>query len=328
MTSFPAALGLSAEQTEDVVRQAGLAPSLHNSQPWQFRLTPYAIELHSDPQRRLPAADPEDRELRLACGAALLNLRLALEHSGVRPVVTLLPRLAGPTVLAEVRGGGRAKQAPEEQELHRAIPKRHSNRRPFLETPVPTEHRHALTIAVQREQCWLHVVKRPELGALEGLVHRAHRAQMADTRFRDEMARWTGRPKGTVEGVPAAAAGPQPEPQDQWVLRDFSGGQAPARVPGKDFEYEPLLVVVCSYQEGRLADLHAGQAMQRMLLTATARGLASSLLSEVVEVADTREELRRLLGGTLYPQAVVRIGYGSPTSATPRHDVQDLLIKD
>ncbi|WP_190823556.1 Acg family FMN-binding oxidoreductase [Saccharopolyspora pogona] len=328
MASFPTALGLSAEQTEDVVQQAGLAPSLHNSQPWRFRLSEQVIELHSDPQRRLPAADPDDRELRLACGAALLNLRLALEHFGVRPVVALLPRLAGPTSLAEVRSGGQAKQAPEELALYQAIPKRRSNRRPFLETPVPTTHRHELATAVRREQSSLRVMKRPESGTLEGLVHRAHRAQMADARFRDELARWTGRPEGEFEGVPAAAAGPTPEPQDQWVLRDFSGGQARARVPGKDFEYEPLMVVVCSNHGSRLDDLHAGQAMQRLLLTATALGLASSLLSEVVEVAETRDELRQLLGGELYPQAVVRVGYGSPTPATPRRDLRELLIDD
>ncbi|WP_432705819.1 Acg family FMN-binding oxidoreductase [Amycolatopsis taiwanensis] len=328
MTSFPAALGLSSEQTEEVVRLAGLAPSLHNSQPWRFRLASDAIELHSDPQRRLPAADPDDRELRLACGAALLNLRLALEHVGVRPVVTLLPRFAGSTALAEVRDGGRATQAPGEQELYRAIPKRRSNRRPFRETQVPTKHRHALAAAVQREQCWLHVMERSELGVLERLVRHAHRVQMADPRFRDQLARWTGRPPGTVEGVPAAAAGPLPEPQDQWVLRDFSGGQARARVPGKDFEYEPLLVVVCSHHDSRLDDLYAGQAMQRMWLTATVRGLALSLLSQVVEVTDTRDELSRLLGSTWYPQAVARIGYGWPTPVTPRRDVRDLLISD
>ncbi|MGW3468570.1 Acg family FMN-binding oxidoreductase [Saccharopolyspora sp. NPDC000995] len=326
MASFPTALGLTAEQTEEVVQQAGLAPSLHNSQPWRFRLSEQVIELHSDPQRRLPAADPADRELRLACGAALFNLRLALEHFGVRPVVALLPRLAGPTSLAELRSGGQVKQAPEELALYQAIPKRRSNRRPFLENPVPTAHRQALAAAVRHEQSSLRVMTRPELGSLEGLVHRAHRMQMADGRFRDELAKWTGRPKGAAEGVPADTAGPLPEPQDQWVLRDFSGGQARARVPGKDFESDPLLVVVCSNHDSRLDDLHAGQAMQRMLLTATALGLASSLLSAVVEVEQTRDELRRLLGGGMQPQAVVRIGYGSPTPATARRDLRELLI--
>jgi nitroreductase len=325
MCSFPTAFGLSPEQVEDVVRSAGAAPSLYNAQPWRFRVLPHLIEVHSDPTRRLPAADPGDQELRLACGAALLNLRLALEHVGVRPVVTLLPRTVDSSALATVRRGGRMDPSRHES-LYRAITRRRSNRRPFLPTPVPSGDRHELIQSVQAEQCRLYVVGREELAALEGMVHRAHRIEMADAAFRAEWQHWTGRPSGQTEGVPAAAAGPQPEPQDQWVLRDFSGGQAKPRVPGKDFEYDPLLVVVCSYSHGRLADFQAGQALERMLLTATSLGLAASLIAQVIEVEETREQLQSLLGGGLYPQALVRLGYGSPTPPTPRRPPRDLLI--
>jgi nitroreductase len=326
---FPSTMGLSPERTEEVIRLAGMAPSLHNRQPWRFRLLPHLIELHFDPSGRLPVADPEDRELRLGCGAALLNLRVALEHAGVRPVVTLLPRLHGQSALAEVRAGHNSDAptpAPDEHRLHQAIPKRRSNRRPFLPTPVPEGDRQALARAVHEEGCRLHVVERERLSALEELVHRAHRAQMDDPKFRSELARWTGRAEAEAEGVPVSAAGPEREPHDQWVLRDFSAGQARPRVPGKDFENDPLVVVVCSYHAGRLSDLQAGQAMQRMLLTATSLGLAASLISQVIEVDQTREELRRLLGGRLQPQALLRLGYGSPTPATPRLDPADLLI--
>ena len=72
-TDVPAALGLSPHDTAAVLETAGLAPSLHNSQPWAFHLSPTVIELHTDPSRRLPATDAEDRELRVACGAALFT---------------------------------------------------------------------------------------------------------------------------------------------------------------------------------------------------------------------------------------------------------------
>ena len=327
MSEFPSALGLPPEQTEELVRLAAAAPSLHNRQPWRFRLLPHAIELHSDPLRRLPTTDPSDRELRLGCGAALLNLRLAVAHAGLRPVVTLLPRLAAPTAVAELRATTTATQSPADTALFKAIPARRSNRKPFRDIPVPTSHRHALVSAVREEQGWLHVVERSERGRLEGLVHRAHRAQMADPRFRREMQQWTGRPLDAAEGVPVTAAGPQREPQDQWVLRDFSAGQATPRVPGKEFENEPLLVVLCSYHSDRVADLQAGQALQRMLLTATSLGLAASLVSQVVEVDETLRELRGLLGGTLWPQALVRIGYGSPTPPTPRREPAEMLLE-
>lgn len=70
-------------EIEQVIKPAGLAPSLYNAQPCRFRILPQVIELHFAPFRRLPAADPAGRELRLACGAALFNLRLALESARI-----------------------------------------------------------------------------------------------------------------------------------------------------------------------------------------------------------------------------------------------------
>ena len=52
------------------------APSLHNTQPWRFRLRDGGIEVPVDPDRRLPATDPSGWGARIACGAALFNLRL------------------------------------------------------------------------------------------------------------------------------------------------------------------------------------------------------------------------------------------------------------
>jgi hypothetical protein len=57
-----------------------------------------------------------------------------------------------------------------------------------------------------------------------------------------------------------------------------------------------------------IAHLHAGQAMQHVLLLATARGLAGSFVAPPLEVAATRAELRRLLGGALWPQVLLRLG--------------------
>ncbi|MFR9731151.1 Acg family FMN-binding oxidoreductase [Saccharopolyspora sp. MS10] len=325
---FPPALGLAAEQVHQVVRLAGRAPSLHNRQPWLFRVAPDVIGLYADPSRRMPGTDPEDRELRLGCGAALLNLRLALEHVGVRPLVTLLPRSAEPALLAEVRRGGSVRVGAEQSSLLRAITTRRTNRHPFLPTPVPKVHRNELVSSVTSEHGWLHVIDRPQRAELLGLVRRAHQEQLTNEAFRAEMAAWTGLGEGAPEGVQASSAGPASEEQDEWVLRDFSGGRGRPRVPGKDFEDDPLTVVLCSYGSGKQSDLEAGEALQRLLLTATSLGLAASMLSQVIEVRRTRAELRAMLGGTLEPQAVLRIGYGSPVAPTPRRDPADLLLTD
>src|SRR5689334_5194591 len=46
------------------------APSKHNTQPWQFVVRDDALELYLDPDRALPATDPQRREMVISCGAA------------------------------------------------------------------------------------------------------------------------------------------------------------------------------------------------------------------------------------------------------------------
>ncbi|MDA3645696.1 nitroreductase family protein [Saccharopolyspora indica] len=316
---------LTAGEVREVLTAATAAPSLHNTQPWRFHCTPGAIELHADTSRALEAADPEHRELVLACGAALLNLRLAIRASGTVPDVRTFPEPGRPDLLATVRPAARRPATPAERELAAAIPRRRTNRRPFHHDPVPAVLQASLRQAAEAERGWLAVLDPPQRLVLCGLSRQAHQEQLDDPEFVAEWQRWTGRTGDVGEGVPARSSGPVPEPQDEFVLRDFGGGGARTRVAGKDFEPEPLICVLGSFQDSRHAQLQAGMAMQRVLLTATANGLASSFLSQVVEVANTRRELRALIGSGLWPQIVLRIGYGSPVPATPRRPLDEVV---
>ncbi|MBB5801155.1 nitroreductase [Saccharothrix ecbatanensis] len=323
MADVTEVLGLAVDEVTDVLTAAALAPSVHNTQPWRFRLAPDRIELHADPARRLPATDPEDRELRLSCGAALFNLRLALRDHGIRPLVTLMPGAETPGALATVRRGGNRDLDDETRQLIKAIPARRTNRKPFRDAPVPVGHRHALVRAAERERSWLHVVTdRDERARLQRLVAKAQRIQAGAPEVRAELTDWTG-PR-TGDGIPPTSAGVRPAPQDEWAMRDF---QAAERPPGKDYESDPLIVVLSSFYSGPLAELQAGQALQRVLLTATTLGLSASFMSQAIEVRPVREELRRTLGGNLEPQTVLRIGFGSPVPASPRRTVRELLLE-
>ncbi|MEU3644866.1 nitroreductase family protein [Lentzea sp. NPDC034063] len=324
MAEVTAALGLGPEQVERVLKAASLAPSVHNTQPWRFRVRPDRIELHPDTSRRLAATDPEDRELRLSCGAALYNVRLALQDMGVRPLVTMLPGQDAPGALAIVRKGGTIKPDGENRALLDAVPHRRTNRHPFHEARVDSRQRHSLVRAAELERSWLHVVTTPEGRAqLKRLVQRAHQIQLGDGDVQAELAAFTGHRPDAADGVPPASAGILPAPQDEWTFRDFRG---PERHPGKDYESDPLVVVLCSFYDGPLGELQAGQALQRVLLTATTHGLSASFLSQPVEVRPVREELRRSLGGMLVPQTVLRLGFSTPVPATPRRRVAELLM--
>jgi nitroreductase len=322
------ALGLAPEQVEAALRSASLAPSVHNSQPWRFRVLPDRIELHPDLGRRLPATDPEDRELRLSCGAALFNLRLALQGFGVRPLVTIMPGHPAAGALAIVRRVGGLTPDDEMWALLKAVPQRRTNRRPFFESGVDARHAYAMVRAAQLERSWLHIVgSREEVARMKDFVRRAHRIQQNNPDVQAELGAFTGHRPDAADGVPPASAGFHPEAQDEWAFRDFHPGHKHERLSGKDYESNPLVAVVCSHHDGPLGEVQAGQAMQRVLLTATTLGLSASFMSQPIEVRKVREELRRSLGGMLVPQTLLRIGFSTPVPATPRRPVADLLME-
>ena len=179
------------------------------------------------------------------------------------------------------------------------------------------------------EGAWLHMVEdQRERSTLARLIAEAHALQRADPAYQAEVARWTAVAEGRDDGVPARMGEHRPAAHERWVVRDFTGGQGePNTSAGITFEREPAIAVLTSYGFGPHADVTAGQAMQRVLLTATVEGLTTSFLSQLIEVERAREELRRLIGGPRGPQVVLRIGRGWPVPATPRRSVDDLLLR-
>jgi nitroreductase len=70
--------------------------------------------------------------------------------------------------------------------------------------------------------------------------------------------------------------------------------------------------------------LRAGQALQRVLLTATAAGIATCPLTHPLETTDAWL-VRDSRSGIEQPQMIVRIGYAMPVPATPRRSISDIL---
>jgi hypothetical protein len=296
------------------------APSVHNTQPWRFVVAPPHIEVHLDRERVLTVADPEAREAQLSCGAAVLNLVVALRAADHGVVTDLLPDPARPDLLARIRVGGHRLASPELRSLATAIARRATNRRPFYERPVPLTHRRVLTDAARKSGARLVFLDTPrELETFAGLLRRADHLQEENPAFQTELLDWTAREAGRADGVPRSAGGPRPIGGPLLALRRFPGASTE-----REYEQEPLVAVLTTPGDTLLDRLRAGEAMQRVLLSATNAGLCASFLSQPVEIPYIRTALRNLLGGPNQPQTVLRIGYGHPQAPTPRRPVADV----
>ena len=125
-----------AGHAQHLIATAARAPSVHNSQPWRFRIDGDAVELWTDPRRRT-WSDASGREMVISCGAALSGLRLAVRSLGFEPVVDLLPDPARLRLLARVRIGRAVPVNALEARMLATVPHRHTHRGPFEPGALP-----------------------------------------------------------------------------------------------------------------------------------------------------------------------------------------------
>jgi nitroreductase len=308
-----------------------LAPSAYNSQPWTFRLVRGALELHADVSRARTIADPDEREMFLACGAALENVRIALRHMGREVDLTILPDRARPHFVARIRLGEHRHQTASEARYFAAIPRRRSSRSRLYPRPIPYGIAPALEHAVESAGAFLSYVHGTV--AREALAHtirEADHAQARNARFRRELASWlrvndTNLPDG-IPGfafglsTPLAALAPH-------VLRTIPSEQMRAVRDDELALGAPLLGVVLTARDEPHDWVLAGQGIERALLSATSHGLSTGFMNQAIQLSRTRERMRRLLNTDRYPVAILRFGFGSEVRRTPRRALKDVLVR-
>jgi len=308
---------------DQALASAVRAPSPHNTQPWRFVVEDDLIEVWLDRERVLTVADPDAREARLSCGAAALNLTICLRANGLATIVRMAPDPAEPDLLAVIRLDGNQKATQAERRLAEAVFRRHTNRRPLLDKPVPPAQRAALKSAALHEGGQVEYLDASgRYSTVSALVRRAEALQANDLAFQAEAAYWTRRPADSPDGVPTIASGPPPHAQGVVSLR---ASHANEDLPPREYEREPLLAALLTRDKGPHAEVRAGMAMQRVLLTATAEGLATSFLSQPFETPQTRDSLHHIFDGLGQPHTLLRIGYGYPTRLTARRAVDEVL---
>ena len=193
------------------VERALRAPSVHNTQPWRWRVDDDAVQLHADWTRHLVATDPDRRDLVLSCGAALHHLLVALAARGLEADVDRLPdpddtgHLATVTLRRRCRSArGPGAAAGDRPPPHRPAPDEPPTRAPRT-PPAPGRAR-------TPRGCGPHPRHRPcDAAATRGGTRRRrntpgldsrlpHRARAVDPPVRRRTRRRTGRQHRTAPG--------------------------------------------------------------------------------------------------------------------------------
>ena len=302
-----------AETVRAVLTLATRAPSIYNTQPWRWWVDRASLHLYSDSAMQLPNTDPDGRDLMLSCGATLHHCVIALAAKGWHAEVHRLPDPADRNHLAtiEVRP-----HTPDHADiaLAAAIPQRRTDRRIYSARPVPTDA--IASMGARAADVGVMLRRVDAMDKLNDIVKQAVRDHATNHDYLVEVTTWSGRYGGSRAGVPARNT-PQHDCTAPIPGRIFAGpglAQPPDASPAED---NAVVLVLGTEADDRLAQLRAGEATSMVLLTATARGLASCPVTEPLEISKTRDAVRSDVFGTDgYPQMLLRVGW-APVNADP-----------
>jgi nitroreductase len=282
------------------------APSIHNTQPWHWRVGVDSLELFADERWRLQVADPDGRLLILSCGAALHHVRVALRAMGYLPSVQRLPEIGRPDLLARVTLERSIDVAPQALDALRATLSRQTDRRGVTDAAVPHIALDAMRQAAGSEGAWLHVLGREQARKIIATAEQAEGVEIADPAYRAELRAWTGHPGSPTAGVPE---GPHP-------LR------------GEEYQAAGSYAVLYGNGDRPSSWLRGGEALSAIWLAATNQGLALRPISSVIEVPAARAVLHQVLSGVGCPYLLIRIGLpaeGEEPPGTPRRPVDETV---
>ena len=319
------------EIAEYVVAAAVWAPSVHNTQPWRFTASGRRLSLYADTGRQLHVADPDGREMMLSCGAALFTARLALRSLGQIPQTSVLPDPGQPLLVARVSWGRRAARTEFEQGLFGQVRQRRTHRGGFDLVPLPPHLLASLREGAARYGAMLRIVADDgRRAALAAAVEAAERAQRLDGERVRELARWAPAPgSARADGVPPTAYPARAERTDpDFPGRDFAHGRGWGLPPLSTAPWPRSAGVaeLLTTARDRPVDwINAGQALQRILLTASTCGVAAALHSQPLELGWLRQSIRTRLSDGAYPHLLLRFGIVTQAAVSVRRPPDEVL---
>jgi nitroreductase len=324
---FPVTEPIDA-QARFLLNWAVLAPSSHNTQPWQFAVDGDRIHVFADPARWLRIADPDRREFFVSVGCAIENILVAAAYfdfgADVRfaadlssqAATTGRDRIRVATIRLDPAGHGDTDRA----ELFAAICDRHANHEPYEDRPIPPRVLTSLEWYVGDDiRLWM-TDDESIRATVYALMARANAMQFVDREWREELAERIG--EGAF-GTPWLMAKIGQLAVTYLDLSDATTAQDRRRM-----DSAPVLAALATPTDTPIAQVRAGQALERLWLAATLRGLQLQPMNQILQIPSLKNDLRMMLPDPdMHPQLTFRLGYGEPEDKhTPRRPAEETMI--
>ncbi|HEX8268227.1 MAG TPA: nitroreductase family protein [Pyrinomonadaceae bacterium] len=313
-----------SEKLKFLIRYAVLAPSSHNSQPWLFKISSEnSIEIYADRSRWLKIADADRREMHISIGCALENLLIAARHFGFDTKTDYFPKDDDKNCIARV-----VLRQSEETKIHRGqdlfefLTARSTFHQTFLNKQIGAEIRREIENCCRENEVNLYLTSDENIRErIEELIVRSDAAQFADPEFRKELAYW----------IEQGAFG------NSWLMSQIGSlavaylnlGKSTAKTDCTVLRSAPVFGLITSVENKRLSQVKAGQVFERIYLTARKFGLGVRPMSQIVQIPEHKEELKKLIPQTgEFPQQPFLLGFAEVEEFhTPRRNIDEVIAE-
>lgn len=313
------------KQLLEVLESARLAPSVHNSQPWEFELGPGQITIRLNKARSLTDGDPVGRQTFISLGACIEAAVLAASSKGLEANETNTED-AATTVI-----NFRENASTGNKFWATTLQQRFTDRSQFSNRPVSKEILNSITdcgdervevVSTSNRKIISHIAQSTGKGIYIALGH---------PRFRTELANFISTPlnrKKTGISTASLRVSGARKLLEPYLIR--SGLFAKKQSAFETHLWESSPAVVLFFTKGDSQDfwVAAGRAYMKSMLIATNNQLRNATSAACVEAADFHTDIEKIMNTKYRLQCVVRVGYGNSLAVnSPRLSVHELISK-
>lgn len=322
--------GSLKEQFLFLLRFAILAPSGHNSQPWEFSIDNNSILIRFNEERSLKQSDPSGRQLLIGIGCALENLLTSADYYGFKSDVFYLPDQKKPNLVANVSFQKQGNLSKSNQHLIFAIPQRSTNRNKYKGELPSADFIREIKDSSQGDFNTHVITDTKTKSIIADIVNIAQIEVMEEGLFREELSHYikSNLTKSKI-GMPGFTLG-MPLLVSLIASRLIKRINMSKKTIKKDDallkKFTPSFVIISTAVDDKISWIKVGQLFERIWLKAVSRGLSCAPLAAPVQVGEYFKEIQKILNLKHRPQIFFRMGYcDNSVKHSPRLDIADVL---
>lgn len=315
-----------------------LAPSPHNTQPWNFATGENEISVYADRGRNLGRGDADFRMLLMSIGCAIENIHVVASHLGHNTHITPVASDEFDSSALCARITLESQSQPAQHALFDAIFKRRTTRAPFLNNPVPARLMQSINAMNDSPFLTLHWFDKPQdIAKLNHLHSEAVRSFVVSDAYQDSLKWWRYTRHEMLDHRDGISIFTSCAPGlikqyfqysvDEAAMSGKFGQDGEVDLMDTLFTATPLWGAITSRQKDNNARLSAGRLLERVYLETTRHDYRIMPVAYVPEQQEYATKMKEMFD---IPQehellTMFRIGQAETCERSVRRPLSDIV---